>query len=234
MEYDVRPVTADLWDELAAFFGPSGAYSNCWCAWWRETSNEFSAGCASGGAGNREVLHKLTVDGRVPGLLAYPAGTSNGADLGHPAKTAARPASHESEPGRPKSGQSGADNRFYPLGWVSVGPRPDFGRINRSRNLKPAAADDFGDASVWSVVCFWIPRANRGKGIAHALLAAATSYAFEHGASAVEGYPVDTRGTRTEAASIFTGAISMFEAAGFKEVLRRADKRPVMRRQREL
>ena len=206
MTYDIRPVTADLWDELTAFFGTSGAYSNCWCVWWRVTSNEFSAGCASGGAGNREVLHKLTMEGRVPGLLAYPAERSG--------RSAEAPAS--------------------PLGWVSVGPRPDFGRIGRSRNLKPADDDDFDDASVWSIVCFWIQRADRGKGIGRALLDGAASYAFEHGASVVEGYPVDTRGERTQASSIYTGTVSMFEASGFKEALRRADKRPVMRRYRDV
>lgn len=205
MKYDIRPVTADKWDELAAFFGVSGAYSNCWCAWWRVRSNEFSAGCAEGGAGNREVLHKLTVEGRVPGLLAYPADSARSTDA---------------EP-------------TAPLGWVSVGPRPDFGRIGRSRNLKPAAGDDFDDASVWSIVCFWTTRPNRGKGVGRALLAGATSYAFERGASVVEGYPIDTQGARTQSASVYTGTISMFEAAGFKEVLRRADKRPVMRRYRD-
>ena len=196
-QYDIRPVTADRWAELAAFFGKSGAYSNCWCVWWRVTSNEFSSGCAEGGVGNREVLRKLTAEGRVPGLLAY-----------------------------------AADRPDTPLGWVSVGPRPDFGRIGRSRNLKPAADDDFGDTSVWSIVCFWIQRANRGKGIGRALLDGAASYAFEHGASAVEGYPVDTQGTTAQASSIYTGTVSMFEQAGFAQLLRRADKRPVMRRYR--
>lgn len=207
-QYDIRPVTADLWDELAAFFGASGAYSNCWCAWWRVTSNEFASGCASGGAGNREVLHKLTRERQVPGLLAYPI-SSSAAD------------------------QDAAAAPTNPLGWVSVGPRSDFGRLGRSRNLKPAANDDFDDPSVWSIVCFWVPRADRGRGIGRALLAGAASYAFEHGASVVEGYPVDTLGERTQSSSIYTGTASMFEAAGFEEVLRRAEKRPVMRRYRD-
>lgn len=41
--------------------------------------------------------------------------------------------------------------------------------------------------------------------------------------------PVDTSGARTPAASIYTGTLSMFESAGFEEVLRRAGRRPVMR-----
>ena len=65
VRYEIRPVTPDRWDELVAFFGPSGAYSNCWCTWWRVPSKEFSAGCASGGAGNRTVLERLTAEGAV-------------------------------------------------------------------------------------------------------------------------------------------------------------------------
>lgn len=198
--YDIRPVSSTQWDELAAFFGPSGGYSNCWCAWWREPAKAFSAGCADGGAGNREALRRVAVEGRVPGLLAYEAGES-------------------ARNGEPST----------PVGWVSVAPRPEFGRVNRSPNLKPVPGDDFEDASVWSVVCFWIPRADRGRGIGRALLDGAVAYAFEHGASAVEGYPVDTSGARAHAASIYTGTLSMFESAGFEEVVRRAGKRPVMR-----
>jgi GNAT superfamily N-acetyltransferase len=192
--YDIRPVTPDLWDELAGFFGVSGAYSNCWCVWWRVTSKEFSAGCADGGAGNRALLERLTKDGEVPGLLAY-------ADEG-------------------------------PVGWVSVAPRPQFERVGRSRILKPDAGEDFADESVWSVSCFWIPRGYRRKGIGRALLDGAVAYAFEQGAAVVEGYPVDTQGTKTQASSIYTGTQSMFERAGFTEALRRGEKRPVMRRTR--
>ena len=197
--YDIRPVTAGQWDELAAFFGPSGAYSNCWCAWWRVTANEFSAGCAESGAGNREVLRRLTAEGHVPGLLAYEAASATSTAL------------------------------LPPLGWVSVAPRSEFGRVSRSPNIKPDPGDDFADPSVWAVVCFWIPRANRGKGIGRALLDGAVTYAFEHGAEVVEAYPVDTHGARTQAASIYTGTVSMFEATGFREVLHRGGKRVVMR-----
>lgn len=47
-----------------------------------------------------------------------------------------------------------------PIGWVSVGPRPEFGRILRSpiTRLPPEAAVD---RSVWAVVCFYIPRQHR-------------------------------------------------------------------------
>jgi GNAT superfamily N-acetyltransferase len=213
LRYDVRPVAAGQWDELAAFFGPSGAYSNCWCAWWRVTAKEFSAGCASSGEGNREVLRRLTVEGRVPGLLAYEAGSGDGDGNGAADDDRQSPAT--------------------PLGWVSVAPRPQFGRVSRSPNIKPDQGDDFADPTVWAVVCFWVPRANRGRGVSRALLDGAAAYAFEHGAAVVEAYPVDTQGARTQAASIYTGTVPMFAAAGFREVLRRGGKRAVMRRYRE-
>jgi GNAT superfamily N-acetyltransferase len=65
----VRPATPDRWPELEAFFGPSGAFSNCWCAFFRVTSKQFEAGCRDDG--NHQLLKRLTLDGSVPGLLAY-------------------------------------------------------------------------------------------------------------------------------------------------------------------
>ena len=60
----------DGWAELEEFFGPSGAYSHCWCTWWRQNSSEFQAGCREGGAGNRELMEDLVERGRQPGLVA--------------------------------------------------------------------------------------------------------------------------------------------------------------------
>ncbi|MFP5220586.1 MAG: hypothetical protein ACLGIG_12820 [Actinomycetes bacterium] len=49
-----EPVTADRWDDLVTLFGPSGAYSGCWCTWWRLGAAEWTA---AGTDGRREVLH---------------------------------------------------------------------------------------------------------------------------------------------------------------------------------
>jgi ribosomal protein S18 acetylase RimI-like enzyme len=115
-----------------------------------------------------------------------------------------------------------------PVGWVSVAPRRDFGRVLRSRNLKPAPGDPAGD--VWSIVCFWIPRKHRRRGVSTELLDAAVAYAADRGAGTVEAYPIDTRGDRVSSAEVFTGTLEMFERAGFTEVRRRADKRPIVQR----
>jgi GNAT superfamily N-acetyltransferase len=65
----IAPLDADRWEDLVALFGPErGAYSRCWCMWWRVTGREFDA---LGGTGRRDALRERA--GRTPpaGLLAY-------------------------------------------------------------------------------------------------------------------------------------------------------------------
>ena len=111
-----------------------------------------------------------------------------------------------------------------PLGWVSVAPRLEFPVLNKSRILK--AVDD---QPVWSVNCFYVVRRSRRKGVSVALIKAAVHFATEHGAQIIEGYPVDPRKGDYPDAYIYTGAMSAFKQAGFVEVLRRSDTRPIMR-----
>jgi len=68
----------------------------------------------------------------------------------------------------------------------------------------------------------------RRKGIMVPLLAAAVQYAREHGAKIVEGYPVEPTETLS-GDSGYTGVVSAFRKAGFVEVLRRSETRPIMR-----
>lgn len=117
-----------------------------------------------------------------------------------------------------------------PVGWVSIGPRTDYERIEHSRVL--ARIDD---RPVWSIVCFVVARQARRRGVASALLSAAVDYAREHGATLIEAYPVDTAGQRIASSSAYKGTLSMFERAGFKVVARRQDNRtspvrPIVRR----
>jgi GNAT superfamily N-acetyltransferase len=112
-----------------------------------------------------------------------------------------------------------------PIGWVSLGPREEFGRIQRSRVTK--AVDG---TPVWSIVCFVIDRKHRGRGVGTALLGAAVEYARRHGAVAVEGYPVEPRRDRMPDIYAWMGLAAMFEAAGFTEIARRSETRPVFRK----
>ena len=46
----------------------------------------------------------------------------------------------------------------------------------------------------------------------------------------MEGYPVDPAAGRVSNADAYYGVVSMFTDAGFREVQRRSNRRPIMRR----
>lgn len=111
-----------------------------------------------------------------------------------------------------------------PVGWCAIAPRESYPVLERSRILKRTDA-----APVWSVVCFFVSKSFRGKGLTPVLLRAAVDYAAHHGAQIVEGYPVDPKTPRIPAVFAWTGLASAFRQAGFVEVLRRSETRPIMR-----
>jgi GNAT superfamily N-acetyltransferase len=116
-----------------------------------------------------------------------------------------------------------------PVGWTRVGPRSGFPRLAGNRALARVLTDGSG---VWWVTCFAVDRRYRGAGVGAALLAAVVEFAREHGATAVEGHPVDVAGltaSRVSGSAIYTGTVAMFTAAGFTEVGRTYPTRPVMR-----
>jgi ribosomal protein S18 acetylase RimI-like enzyme len=110
-----------------------------------------------------------------------------------------------------------------PVGWVSVGPREDYARLKRSPVMKPVDAQP-----VWSIVCYVVPAVYRGQGVARALLRGAIAYAKKCGATIVEAYPID-KPTRANDESMWFGAKSMYDKAGFEVVARRKPQRPVVR-----
>jgi GNAT superfamily N-acetyltransferase len=99
------------------------------------------------------------------------------------------------------------------VGWVSLGPREDFARLEHSK-VRPR----LDDVPVWSIVCFVVSRQVRKQGLARELLDAAIAFARRRGAPAVEAYPVDTGGGKVPAANLYTGSLSMFLDAGFRVV----------------
>jgi GNAT superfamily N-acetyltransferase len=111
-----------------------------------------------------------------------------------------------------------------PFGWVSVGPRQNFSALERSRILKP-----LDDQDVWSVVCFFVDKPYRRRGLTVYLLQAAVEYARQSGAKIVEGYPYDQEGVTSPDPFVYTGLLPAFQKAGFSEVLRRSPKRPIVR-----
>ena len=120
-----------------------------------------------------------------------------------------------------------------PVGWCAVEPRDCYPRVLRSKVLTGAGAEvarDPADGTVWSVTCFVVAPGQRRSGVARALLAAAVGHAFGHGASVVEGYPVDPR-QRPKAgpSDLYHGTLGLFLAAGFKVVSDAVPGRAVVR-----
>jgi GNAT superfamily N-acetyltransferase len=112
-----------------------------------------------------------------------------------------------------------------PVGWISLGPREDYQKLARSPIMK--AVDD---AEVWSIVCTYVLKSERGKGLQHRLVEGAVSYARDQGVRTLEAYPVD-KVERSHDDFMFFGARSLYEQAGFTEVVRRSATRVVMRKE---
>lgn len=118
-----------------------------------------------------------------------------------------------------------------PAGWTRVMPRSALPAVLANRALRRVLTDD---PRAWWVTCFAIDKRARGRGVATALLDAAVAQARDHGATAVEGHPVDTdalKARKVSGSALFTGTMRMFAANGFAEIGRTYPSRPVMRRQ---
>lgn len=115
------------------------------------------------------------------------------------------------------------------VGWVSVGPREAFPRLERSRTLKP-----IDNRPTWSVNCFFVAKTHRGQGLMLALLQAAIEYSRSQGATVIEGYPREPGDKRLAAMEGFKGIATVFRQAGFRLVTREAAGNEISRYQLEL
>lgn len=115
-----------------------------------------------------------------------------------------------------------SDNK--PIAWCSVAPREKYPSLERSRVLKR-----IDDTSVWSIVCFFIDKRYRNKGVSVKLLLACIKYVKEKGGRVLEGYPVEPKKERIPEVFAWTGFANAFKAAGFIECARRSETRPIMR-----
>jgi GNAT superfamily N-acetyltransferase len=109
------------------------------------------------------------------------------------------------------------------VGWIAFEPRDAYPRLAHSRLLKPV-----DDQPVWSVTCFFVAKQFRRQGVTVELLRAAVARVREQGGKIVEGYPIDTQ-KDMPVPFIYTGTVSAFQQAGFREVARRAPTRPIFR-----
>lgn len=111
-----------------------------------------------------------------------------------------------------------------PVAWCSVAPRKTFPRLSATRIYREVDREQ-----VWSIVCFYIKRRHRNRGLTSELLREAVRYAARRGARVVEAYPLDVEGKYPYTSAAYTGFMSTFLRAGFVEVARRSEKRPVVR-----
>ena len=111
-----------------------------------------------------------------------------------------------------------------PVGWISLSPREDYPKLQRSPVMKPV-----DEKPVWSIVCFFVDKEARGKSVSEKLLKGAIEYARSQGATLLEAYPVD-KDEPSQPDFMWFGAKTMYDRAGFKEVARRKETRPVVRK----
>ena len=115
------------------------------------------------------------------------------------------------------------------VGWLQIGPRADAPQWNTPKRVSaPLAESDAADPRVWAATCFFVKAGHRRQGVTDALLEAGVAFARKAGARAVEGCPIEPA-ARMDVTSLYVGHKSVFERAGFKEVARRKDNRPLMR-----
>lgn len=117
-----------------------------------------------------------------------------------------------------------AYHKREPVGWCSIAPRDDFPVLDRSPTLKR-----IDDQPVWSIVCLFIARAQRGRGLTRALIQAAIKHAARNGARIVEAYPIFSAQAAYAKWELYTGLVSTFSKLGFTIVAQRSRVRPIMR-----
>ena len=111
-----------------------------------------------------------------------------------------------------------------PVGWCSVAPRENFIKLENSKVLKR-----LDDQSVWSVTCLFVLKQYRKKGLSVEILKGAVEYCRSKDVKVVEAYPVIPYDEKMPAAFAWTGLLSAYLKAGFKEAKRWSPKRPIVR-----
>jgi len=112
-----------------------------------------------------------------------------------------------------------------PVGWCAISPREKYPFLESSRVLKR-----IDEQKVWSVVCFFVEKPFRKKGITVELLKAAIDYVRKSGGKILEGYPIEPIKGKTADVFAWTGIASAFRKAGFNEIARHSPTRPIMRK----
>lgn len=185
----VVPATADRFDDVARVLNPNGREQACWCMHWRAPAKEDVTT-------RGERLRELAEQEPAPGMLAYlGAGTAPAA-------------------GRGSGSGSGPGETFEVAGWLGFSRRSAARSLQRSRVLPTGEPETW--PTTWVFMCVTVRAGFRRQGVARALLDAGVAYAAEHGATALDAFPVEPEaGRRVPVSAAFVGTVAMFERAGF-------------------
>jgi len=85
------------------------------------------------------------------------------------------------------------------------------------------------ETPVWSIVCLFIAKAYRHKGVALSTIHAAIEYVRSQGGKILEAYPTIPEGKQLPPVSSFMGVPSLFQQAGFVECARPSQRKLIMR-----
>jgi GNAT superfamily N-acetyltransferase len=110
------------------------------------------------------------------------------------------------------------------IGWIAIQPRENYSKLSNSKILQP-----IDNKPVWSIVCFFVHKDYRKMGVSIELIKNACDFAASKGGTIIEAYPTETKTKNSVPVFIYTGTASAFRKAGFKEVARRSETRPIMR-----
>ena len=105
-----------------------------------------------------------------------------------------------------------------------MAPREVYVRLEGSRVLRP-----LDDKPVWSVSCFFVAKPYRRRGVSVELLKAAVDFVKQRGGTIVEGYPVAPKKGALPDVFAWTGTLAAFLKAGFQEMPRWSESRPIVR-----
>jgi GNAT superfamily N-acetyltransferase len=126
------------------------------------------------------------------------------------------------EAGKPVGLLAYADGKA--VGWLAVAPRDEYPTMDHSRVIKRV-----DKKKVWSISCFYTLTGYRRRGVTLALIEAAKNFVRKQKGTVLEGYPIVPRSEKVDCGSAYTGILSAYQKAGFKEVARYSDTRPIMR-----
>jgi hypothetical protein len=99
-----------------------------------------------------------------------------------------------------------------PVGWVQYGTKRELPRLDASKTYQSLSLGSKG-TNVWRIICFFVDKNNRRRGVAVFGLKTALASIKKKGGGVVEAYPSAKPGRG--ASLMWSGTMSMFDNAGF-------------------